>query len=136
MIHRILKNEKHAGDLLQKKYITSDYLTHRKVRNNGQEEQIYLRGHHEPIVDRATWDAVQRELARRSAQRGAKNEIFQPLLVFRQNTVRQLRQLLHPAHDYAAKWGSLSGLGLPRPCAVWEFGSRDSRTAVPAAICG
>lgn len=74
MIHRILKNEKHAGDLLQKKYITSDYLTHRKVRNNGQEEQIYLRGHHEPIVDRATWDAVQRELSRRSAQRGAKTK--------------------------------------------------------------
>lgn len=31
MILRILRNEKYVGDLLQKKYITRDYLTHKKV---------------------------------------------------------------------------------------------------------
>lgn len=50
----ILKNEKYAGDLIQKKYITTDYLTHKKIANNGG--KIYIRGHHAPIVDRAMWD--------------------------------------------------------------------------------
>lgn len=65
MIHRILRNEKHVGDLLQKKYVTPDYLTHKKVENRGLEETVYLRDHHEAIVDRAAWEAVQRELERR-----------------------------------------------------------------------
>ena len=51
-ILRILRNEKYAGDLLQKKYVTVDYLTHRKVENRGQEEQICLRDHHQAIVER------------------------------------------------------------------------------------
>lgn len=68
-ILRILHNEKYAGDLCQRKYVTVDYLTHRKVENRGMEEQIYLRDHHEAIVDRATWEAAQQELARR---RGAR----------------------------------------------------------------
>lgn len=68
-ILRILRNEKYAGDLLQKKYVTVDYLTHRKVENRGQEEQICLRDHHQAIVERETWEGVQLELARRSAAR-------------------------------------------------------------------
>lgn len=74
MIYRILRNEKHAGDLLQKKNVTPDYLNHKKVPNRGQEEQIMLRDHHEAIVDRETWDAVQRELARRGAEQGDKSK--------------------------------------------------------------
>lgn len=74
MIHRILKNEKHVGDLLQKKYVTPDYLTHKKVKNQGLEEMVYLRGHHEAIVDRETWEASQRELQRRGEAQGAKTK--------------------------------------------------------------
>ena len=33
MILNILRNEKYVGDLLQKKYVTKDYLTHHKVIN-------------------------------------------------------------------------------------------------------
>lgn len=68
MILRILRNEKHAGDLLQKKFFTPDYLNHKKIPNRGQEEQVLIRTHHEAIIDRETWDAVQQELARRSAR--------------------------------------------------------------------
>lgn len=70
MIRRILRNEKYVGDLLQKKYVTVDYLTHRKVENRGREEQVYLRDHHTAIIDRETWESVQRELARRNAVQG------------------------------------------------------------------
>ena len=68
MIRRILRNEKYAGDVLQKKFVTVDYLTHKKVENRGQEEAIYLRDHHEAIIDRPTWEAVQEELTRRAGQ--------------------------------------------------------------------
>ena len=66
MVLRILRNEKYCGDLLQKKYRTTDYLTHRKVLNEGVEEQILLSGHHDPIVSRERYEAVQRELAERA----------------------------------------------------------------------
>lgn len=69
MILRVLRNEKYAGDLLQKKYVTPDYLTHKKVLNTGQEEQLLLRDHHEAIVEREVWQAAQRELERRAGQR-------------------------------------------------------------------
>ena len=63
---RILRNEKYVGDLLQKKTFTPDYLTHAKKYNRGHEDMIYLRDHHEPIIDRETWDNTQKELAKRS----------------------------------------------------------------------
>ncbi len=68
MIRRILRNEKYVGDVLQKKFVTVDFLTHKKVENRGQEDQILLRDHHEAIIDRPTWEAVQAELARRAGK--------------------------------------------------------------------
>ena len=62
---RILRNEKYTGDLLQQKYITTDHLTHRKIPNDGSQPQLLLRDHHEAIIDRKTFQAVQEELARR-----------------------------------------------------------------------
>lgn len=70
MVRRILRNEKYAGDLLQKKFVTLDYLTHQKVENRGREEQVYLKDHHEAIIERGMWEEVQEELARRNAKRG------------------------------------------------------------------
>ena len=61
-IIKILKNEKYAGDLVQKKTYTPDYLTHQKKTNHGAEEKIILRNHHEPIVSRELWEQVQAEM--------------------------------------------------------------------------
>ena len=71
---RILRNEKYAGDLLQQKYCTLDYLSHRKVPNEGHLPQVLLQDHHEAIVPRETFLAVQEELARRHglAQEGKR----------------------------------------------------------------
>ena len=66
VILRVLRNEKYVGDLLQKKTFTPDYLSHSKKYNRGNEDMVYIKDHHEPIIDRETWDAVQKELARRS----------------------------------------------------------------------
>ncbi|WP_343253096.1 recombinase family protein [Ligaoa zhengdingensis] len=65
-ILRALRNEKYCGDLVQKKTITPDYLTHEKKRNCGEEELVVLRDHHPPIVDRGLWERAQKELARRA----------------------------------------------------------------------
>ena len=76
VIVKILRNEKYCGDLLQKKTVTPDYLSHRKVRNQGQEEMIFLRDHHEPIISRELWEETQREISRRARKtpsKGRKN---------------------------------------------------------------
>lgn len=65
-IVKILKNEKYMGDLVQKKTITPDYLSHAKKYNHGEEELVIIRDHHEPIIDRELWDTVQRELKKRN----------------------------------------------------------------------
>ena len=72
-IVKILKNEKYVGDLVQKKTVTPDYLTHAKKYNHGEEELVILRDHHEPIVDRELFDVVQAELKKRNrnGERGA-----------------------------------------------------------------
>ena len=73
MVLRLLRNEKYCGDLLQKKTCTPDFLDHKPVKNTGQETQVYLRGHHEAIVLRAQFEAVQRELARRARPRAPRH---------------------------------------------------------------
>lgn len=63
---KVLKNEKYVGDLVQKKTITPDYLSHAKKYNHGQEALIVIKNHHEPIIDRELWDTVQEELSKRN----------------------------------------------------------------------
>ena len=65
-IVKILHNEKYVGDLVQKKTITPDYLTHTKKYNRGEEELITIKDHHEPIIERELWDTVQEELKKRN----------------------------------------------------------------------
>ena len=68
-IERMLQNEKHVGDLLMQKTYTSDFLTKAQVENNGDLEQYFIKDDHPAIIERAQWDAVQLELARREAFR-------------------------------------------------------------------
>jgi len=61
----ILHNEKYAGHLLQQKYITTDYLSHKRLKNKGEERQYLFNNHHEPIIPIEQWNAVQLEIERR-----------------------------------------------------------------------
>ena len=65
-IVKLLKNEKYVGDLIQKKTITPDYLTHAKKANHGEEELVVIRDHHQPIIGRELWGVVQEELKKRN----------------------------------------------------------------------
>ncbi len=73
VILRALRNEKYVGDLCQKKTYTPDYLTHKKKYNRGQEEKVYIKNHHEGIIDRDLWDRTQEELRRRSPSEEQKS---------------------------------------------------------------
>lgn len=74
IILRVLRNEKYVGDLCQKKTYTPNYLTHAKKYNRGNEEMVYLKDHHEPIIDRDLWNRTQAELLRRSPSEEAKSK--------------------------------------------------------------
>ena len=52
----IIKNEKYKGDILLGKTFTIDPISKRRLHNMGEEEQYYIRNHHEPIVSREIWD--------------------------------------------------------------------------------
>lgn len=63
-VNKILKNEKYAGDLVQKKTYTPDFLTHEKHSNKGAVPRIIIQNHHEPIVSRELWEMTQLKLQR------------------------------------------------------------------------
>ena len=65
----MLQNEKYKGDALLQKTFTVDFLTKKRVQNDGQVNQYYVEKSHEAIIDKDTWELVQMELARRKAYR-------------------------------------------------------------------
>ena len=66
-VRTILTNEKYCGDVLLQKTFIQDCISKKVIKNTGQLPQTLVRNHHEGIVDRATYDAVQAEFARRNA---------------------------------------------------------------------
>ena len=74
VILRILRNEKYCGDLVQKKTITPNYLTHEKKYNRGEEEYVIIRDHHQPIIGRELFERAQTEMARRSPSEEQKTK--------------------------------------------------------------
>lgn len=66
-IRNILTNEKYRGDVLLQKTFISDCISRKVIRNTGQLPMYLIENHHEAIIDRETFDAVQVEMARRNA---------------------------------------------------------------------
>lgn len=66
-VRSILSNEKYCGDVLLQKSFVSDCINRKVIRNTGQLPMYLVQNHHEDIVDRKTFDAVQAEMARRNA---------------------------------------------------------------------
>ena len=61
-IVHILRNERHCGDVLTRKTFTEDYRTHRTLKNKGDRPQSRYLNHHEAIISRDDFIAVQRML--------------------------------------------------------------------------
>lgn len=66
----ILSNERYCGDVLARKTYTPNYLDHKKKKNNHQRNQYRQKDHHEAIVSREDFFAVQKLI--RNAKYGNK----------------------------------------------------------------
>lgn len=66
-IKAMLMNEKYKGDACMQKTYTSDFLTKRLKKNNGELPQYYLEDFCEAIIPKERWEATQLEVERREA---------------------------------------------------------------------
>ncbi|MBR3342491.1 MAG: recombinase family protein [Clostridiales bacterium] len=66
----ILSNERYCGDILARKTFTPNYLDHKSKKNNNDRNQYRQKDHHEAIVSREDFFAVQKLL--RNAKYGNK----------------------------------------------------------------
>lgn len=74
-LKKILQNEKYIGDALLQKTYTVDFLSKKRVKNNGIVPQYYVENSHEPIIPRDLYMQVQEEMARRAnLHSGAKRK--------------------------------------------------------------
>jgi hypothetical protein len=67
---RVIKNDKYVGDLTQWKHYSTDFLTKKVVQNNGDNPEVPLitiSNHHEPIIDRETWNLATAQIKERGA---------------------------------------------------------------------
>ena len=84
-IRTILKNERYCGDILTWKTYTIDYISHKKRRNEGDRTQHRWRNHHEPIIRRDDFIAVQHLLE--NAKYGNKG-ILPELEIIREGSLK------------------------------------------------
>lgn len=63
-IREMLSNEKYLGNALLQKQYRNNHLEKKEIPNRGELPQYYAEGTHEAIIDRATYDAAQRLLAK------------------------------------------------------------------------
>jgi DNA invertase Pin-like site-specific DNA recombinase len=74
-LRKILQNEKYIGDALLQKTYTVDFLSKKRVKNNGIVPQYYMEGSHEAIIPRDLYMQVQEEMVRRAnLHSGAKRK--------------------------------------------------------------
>ena len=64
-LRTILSDEKYCGDILLQKTFIQDCISKKVIKNTGQLPMYLIQNHHEAIIPREQFDAVQMELARR-----------------------------------------------------------------------
>ena len=69
IIRGILKNEKYIGDAILQKTYVEDCISKRVKVNNGVLPKYIVKDNHPAIIDRATFAAVQEEIARRNSRK-------------------------------------------------------------------
>lgn len=64
-LQSILENEKYKGDTILQKSYTVDFLTKKRVQNQGEIQKFYIEDDHEAIIEPWIWECVQLEIERR-----------------------------------------------------------------------
>jgi len=65
-VQNILANERYKGMAILQKRFTTDYLTKKRKKNEGELPQYKVEGSHPAIIPEETWELVQLEIERRS----------------------------------------------------------------------
>lgn len=65
----ILKNEKYVGDVIQGKTFTTDPISHKRLKNYGEDDKYYMKNHHEAIISREDFEKAQEILKNRTGAR-------------------------------------------------------------------
>lgn len=68
-VQDILSNEKYVGDMLMQKTYSTDCISKKRKKNNGELPKYLISNNHTPIVSRETFKLVQAERARRNSKR-------------------------------------------------------------------
>ena len=66
-LDKMLSNEKFCGDALMQKTYTMDFLTKKKVKNDGYVRKYYIEDNHEAIIPKEIFYQVQEEKLRRAS---------------------------------------------------------------------
>ena len=90
-VRSVLMNEKYAGDLILQKFYTEDFRTKKRRRNTGELRKVLVRNNHAPIIDRATVDAVQCEMASRGNRQSV---IMEHRIVTHDNNEKLFKSLI------------------------------------------
>lgn len=88
----ILRNERHCGDVLTRKTYTPNYRDHLAKKNRGQRPRSWYKNHHEAIVSRDDYAAVQKILD--NARYGAR-QVLPVLRVIKEGSLRGFA-VIHP----------------------------------------
>lgn len=112
-ILQILQNERHCGEVLARKTWTPNYLDHKSKKNKQNRNQYRKRNHHEAIISRDDFIAVQRLIS--NARYGNKG-ILPELKVIRDGVLKGFvsvnpRWIAFGADDYRAASGSVDNDG-------------------------
>lgn len=104
-----LQNERHCGDVLARKTWTPNYLDHKSKKNRMDKNQYLQKGHHEAIVSRDDFIAVQRLIS--NAKYGNKG-VFPKMQILTTGVLRGF-VVVHPrwagfrADDYVKAFESV-----------------------------
>ena len=80
-VRGVLTNEKYMGDALLQKSYTVDFLNKKRIVNKGEVQQYYVEDHHQGIVTKDEFEAVQAEMSRRSGKNYSGVSIFSSKIV-------------------------------------------------------
>lgn len=107
-ISRMLSNEKYVGEFVMQKTVVLDFLTHKAYKNDGLVEQYIVPNHHEAIISKPVFEAVQALKEKNNVFKGGM--LFEPVnkltsILFCSDCLRPMKyQDIKPANGPVRKY--------------------------------
>jgi site-specific DNA recombinase len=113
-ISRMLSNEKYVGEFIMQKTVVLDFLTHKAYKNDGLVEQYIVPNHHEAIISKPVFEAVQALKEKNNVFKGGM--LFEPVnkltsILFCSDCLRPMKyQDVKPANGPVRKFITCRGV--------------------------